>query len=114
MDSNEVYSPPESLVEDKLEEPKSRKFVMAMVCFAFSYAGIMLFFILGELVSRSESADFIFETEFQLASFVCSALTSALLYPVRSIAWYFQAMIASIAGLAILIATLFLINEVMG
>jgi len=37
-----------------------------------------------------------------------------LLYPVRSIAWYFQAMIASIAGLAILIATLFLINEVMG
>ena len=114
MDSNEIYSPPESFVEDKLEEPKSRKFVMAVVCFASSYAGIMLFFILGELISRSESADFIFETEFQIASLVCSALTSALLYPVRSIAWYFQAMIASISGLAILIATLFLLNEVMG
>jgi len=87
---------------------------MAMVCFAFSYAGIMLFFILGELISGSESADFIFETEFQIASLICSALTAVLLYPVRSIAWYFQAMIASIAGLAILIATLFLINEVMG
>lgn len=114
MDRNELYSPPESFLEDKLDEPKSRKYVMAMVRFAFSYAGIMLFFILGEMVSRSESADFIFETGFQIASLVCSALTSALLYPVRSIAWYFQAMIASIAGLAILITTLFLLNEVMG
>lgn len=114
MDNNEVYSPPESLVEDKLEEPKSRKFVMAIVGFTFAYAGIMLFFIWGELISKSGSADFIFERGFQIASLMSAALTAALLYPVRSIAWYFHAMIASVAGLAILIGTLFLLNEVMG
>ena len=39
MASNEVYSPPEAKVEDKLHEPKARKFVMGTVDFLSSYLG---------------------------------------------------------------------------
>ena len=114
MDSNEVYSPPESLVEDKLQEPKARKFVMATAGFISGYAGIMLFFLMGEMVFNARPADFIFETEFQIAAGSCAVLTAALLYPIRNIAWYFHGLIASISGLAILIAMLFTLNELMG
>lgn len=113
MDSNEVYSPPSSIVEDKLQEPKARKFAMALVAFVSGYAGIMLFFLMVEM-ANSKPADFIFETGFQIASVICAALTAALLYPIRSIAWYFQAMIASISGLVMLAALLFILNAVLG
>lgn len=66
------------------------------------------------MVFNARPADFIFETEFQIAAGSCAVLTAALLYPIRSIAWYFHVLIASIAGLAILAVMLFALNELMG
>lgn len=113
MASNEFYSPPEAKIEEKIHDPKSRKFAIAALGFSCSFLGIMLFFITAEVAFKADPVDFIFEISFLVATGICSLLTAGLLYPLRKLAWYFHAVIAPIAGLVILIAMLFSLNKIM-